>query len=487
MASPVVLNMNLKNHNQNITILYDSLIELQVKQFQRKLIIFGQTKWYVLKFDENIDYSSNKYETRINSIMRSTVLICFMTEHFCYSDELKKELFMSQKMQKNKKIILIYLEKIPYSMQFYEKNDLLTSTVFILDGLYLNHNDYEENLRVIETFIKKTVNGGFEGYKNQPLINENYYFSIILENSDKFKRPIKGIFKNSVSPNTSVFKKQLELIQKKYENLLELYSTSYNYDQNLPANDNQNALNIILKFDEIENEIEVLLKDSGLRDGIWIGEIQLPNPNSIILMNFLMNFYHLQQFIIKNLINCELLIYNQMEYKIDFIDKNRSLAQLYFKRAFIFDQQIKLIKNQVLAYNKDLINKLANNLQMMEIEMKDIGFLNIYSEIVDLDRKIEQKEICLTTETSFAQRLCRCFKDERVMSLEEKIVKLKATKEDLKIKINKNNTKIKMFYSLKQINDFIENTKVELELLEEDKKNSDDYAKRIEKNQYSIY
>ena len=355
MASPVVLNLNLKNYKQNITILYDSFLELQVKQFQRKLIVYGQTKWYVLKFDENIDYSLNNYEKRLNSIMRSSILICFMTQSFCHSDTLKKELFMVKKMQKNKKIIFIYLEKITFYMLFYEKNDLLTNAIFILDGISLKNNDYEENLRVIQNFIKKTVNGGFEGYKGQPLLNENYYFSRMFGNSDEFKRPVTSIFKNSISPNSSTFKKHFELIQKKYENLLELYSSSYNYDRNSSTNDNENALNMIVKFDQIENEIEVLLQDSELSIGYSIGEIQFPNPNSIILMNFLMNFYYLQQFIVNNLINDELFIYNQMEYKSEFVDRNRSLVQLSFKRSFIFDQQIKLINHSFKCFTTEVM------------------------------------------------------------------------------------------------------------------------------------
>ena len=486
MASPVVLNLNLKNYKQNITILYDSFLELQVKQFQRKLIVYGQTKWYVLKFDENIDYSLNNYEKRLNSIMRSSILICFMTQSFCHSDTLKKELFMVKKMQKNKKIIFIYLEKIPFYMLFYEKNDLLTNAIFILDGISLKNNDYEENLRVIQNFIKKTVNGGFEGYKGQPLLNENYYFSRMFGNSDEFKRPVTSIFKNSISPNSSTFKKHFELIQKKYENLLELYSSSYNYDRNSSTNDNENALNMIVKFDQIENEIEVLLQDSELSIGYSIGEIQFPNPNSIILMNFLMNFYYLQQFIVNNLINDELFIYNQMEYKSEFVDRNRSLVQLSFKRSFIFDQQIKLIKKQILIYETELINNLAKTLQMMDMEMKDEGLLNQYLEIVDLDKKIEQKETSLTTETSFAQRLCKCLKDERVLTLEEKLEKLKNNKADLTIKLNKNTSKIKKYYSIKQISDFVQNSKIELEWLEEENENAYSYARRIEKIQYGI-
>ena len=422
--------------------------------------------------------------------MRSSVLICFMTQNFCRSEILKKELFMLEKLQKNKKIILIYLEKIPFYAQFYENNDLITSFVFILDGISLEQNDYEENLKVVEIFLKKTINGGFEGYKGQQLMNGNYYFNKIFNNTisdSKFgkpNRPLNNVFKNVVAPSSSTFKKQYELLQTKYENLLELYSLSYDFEKNLYKNDIENALNVLVKFEQIENEIEVLLKDEELKIFNSIEDIQLPNTYLLIFMNLLMNFYNFKQFIIKNLIDVELLIYNQVEYKSESVDRNRNLAQLFSRRASIFDRQVTLIKKQVLVYDTELIDNLAKTIQLMELDMKTQGLLNIYSELVDFDRKIEQKKISLNNEITLKQRLCNCFKDERVITLEEKIKKLELNKDEFIFKINKNNGIINKLNILKQVHDFVENSKIEFEWLEVEKDSSDDFVKKIEKIQY---
>ena len=480
--------MNLKNQRQNIIILYHSDIENQAKQLQRKLIVYGQTKWFVNKYDETINYSSNNYENRLNSLMRSTVLICILTEEFFQSEALKKELYIVEKTQKQKKIVLIYYEKVGYNEQYYEKYDLMSNSTFIIDGLTLDENDNEENLKVLINFIRKQQSNNQKEETNlKQLLNERYYFNQIFKDNSspsQSKRPLTGLLKNAIGPTPSTFKKHFELIQKKYENLLELYSMSYNFDLNMFTLEFVNTQNVLIKFEQIENEIDVLLKNDELNLGYSIGSIRLPNTNSLNLMSLLMNFYYFKQFIIKNLIDTELLVTNQIVYKEQFLERNKNLKHLLEERSAIFDKQIELIKKQIHMYDTELIDSISGKLRELEMDLKKEQVLNFYTDIAEAEKLIESKEATYNSEVTVKERLCKCFRSERAITLEEKLENLKIHKGNIIAAVEKNHSKLQKYFILKNVNDFVEKSKRELDDFEEEKYITDDYLKKLDHVEY---
>jgi hypothetical protein len=478
--------MNSKTKKQNtidIFLLHHSNIEKHVFQIQRKLIIYGQTKWNVHKNDENINYNAHYYEKRLNLLMRSSVLICLITRDFCECSTLKKELYIVEKSQKNKKVILIFYEKIPSFELFYQQSDLTPQHVFILDRVSLLQDENDENFQVLVNFLTKNE----ESQEQQLLLNENYYYNKFL--NDNFKnnnkllnvRPLTSLIKNVISPNFGTFKKQIELIQKKYENLLELYSLSYNFEQNLFTYDFVNTQDVLVKFEQIENEIDVLFKSDELNTGVSLNGISLPNQNLIFLMNLLKIFYNFKQFIIKNLIDADFIVIDQVEYKNNYLDVNMNLKRLYAKRDALFDQQINLLDKQVKLFDQSLVEDV---LSVLEMELKNENLLNIYGDVFDFEKQIESKEADLERELTIKQMICTCFKNERIRTLEEKIGNLIKNKNFMMGNIEKNQMKIKTFYFLKQIKVLIENSRFQILEFYNQKEITGLYLKKLDKFQY---
>lgn len=153
----------------NICLLYHSEYETNVDVIHHQLITYGLTKWSLWKFSDKMDYNLHNYEERLNLLIRSQVILVFITKKFTQSESLKKELYYLEKFQqqietnskkqtKTKKIIIFLIDKLKFEDLLYESEYYLLSnnSLFIFDNTLIK--DYYENFQILINFIWNSFN-----------------------------------------------------------------------------------------------------------------------------------------------------------------------------------------------------------------------------------------------------------------------------------------------------------------------------------------
>ena len=154
------------------------------------------------------------------------------------------------------------------------------------------------------------------------------------------------------------------------------------------------------------------------------------------------------------------------------------------ERSAIFDKQIELIKKQIHMYDTELIDSISGKLRELEMDLKKEQVLNFYTDIAEAEKLIESKEATYNSEVTVKERLCKCFRSERAITLEEKLENLKIHKGNIIAAVEKNHSKLQKYFILKNVNDFVEKSKRELDDFEEEKYITDDYLKKLDHVEY---